>query len=99
MPRTSYLTSAIAKDKAQADQINDQLVTIAKTANSDAERGTLTYRVTRSTDDGLTFVIFEEYESVAAFEAHKAGPDFQRLLPLTQDLQKFDFQFFSQVYP
>lgn len=79
--------------------MNDILITIAKKANSDAEPGTLTYRVTRSTDDGLKFVVFEEYDSVASLEAHKAGPEFQRLLPVAQGLEKFEFQFFSQVYP
>ena len=55
--------------------------------------------MTRSTDDGLKFVVFEEYDSVASLEAHKAGPEFQRLLPVAQGLEKFEFQFFSQVYP
>lgn len=98
-PRKKRANSAIAKDKAQADKVNELLIEVAKRANSDAEPGTKTYRVTRSADEGLTFVVFEEYESAAALEAHQAGDKYQALVPVASELQTFDFKFFNQVYP
>ncbi|WFD34892.1 hypothetical protein MCUN1_001736 [Malassezia cuniculi] len=94
------VATIIAKDKAQADSVSEKLKTIAKLANSDTEPGTLTYRVTRSADEeGLTFIIFEEYESNDAFEAHKSSAEFQSLLPIAAELKTFEFKFLTQVYP
>ena len=79
--------------------MNELLIDVAKRANSDAEPGTRTYRVTRTADEGLTFVVFEEYDSAAALEAHQAGDAYQALVPVASELQTFDFKFFNQVYP
>jgi quinol monooxygenase YgiN len=45
-----------------------------------AEPGCRAFVVNRSQDDGDRFVLYEQYDDEAAFEAHRASPHFQRYI-------------------
>jgi len=45
-----------------------------------AEPGCRAFVVNRSQDDGDRFVLYEQYDDEAAFEAHRASPHFKRYI-------------------
>jgi quinol monooxygenase YgiN len=45
-----------------------------------AEPGCRAFVVNRSQDDGDRFVLYEQYEDEAAFEAHRDSPHFKRYI-------------------
>lgn len=45
-----------------------------------AEPGCRAFTVNRSQDDGDRFVLYEQYDDEAAFEAHRASPHFRRYI-------------------
>ena len=47
---------------------------------SRAEPGCRAYIVNRSVDDPNVFLLYEQYEDAAAFDAHRENPDFQRII-------------------
>jgi len=52
-------------------------VVLTMTPLSRAETGNLFYQAQVSPKDPLTFVLYEQYENEAAYDAHKATPHFQ----------------------
>ncbi|WFD32676.1 hypothetical protein MSPP1_003725 [Malassezia sp. CBS 17886] len=95
---TRVLTASIkAKGPSEAEKLAASLQVLAKRANSDAEPETKTYRVVRS-QDGLTFVVFEEYESEAGLDAHKNNPEFQKMFAESADLTTdFNMEFYKEI--
>jgi quinol monooxygenase YgiN len=70
----------IARWKAHAgEEAEVERVLRDLTAASRAEPGCLEYRVSRSLEDARTFVLYEEYEDAAAFQAHRDSEHFRRL--------------------
>jgi len=45
-----------------------------------AEPGCRAFVVNRSQDDGDRFMLYEQYDDEAAFEAHRASPHFKRYI-------------------
>ncbi|CEQ40565.1 SPOSA6832_02190 [Sporobolomyces salmonicolor] len=85
-PPQTGLVTVFAKATAKpgkGDELEQLLVEARKSAESDAEPYTLTYRTSRHGDE---FAIFEEYnqdikdsEGRAGIAAHMAAPPFQKL--------------------
>ncbi|GAA5882717.1 hypothetical protein JCM16303_006559 [Sporobolomyces ruberrimus] len=80
--RTIVFAYATAKE-GKADELQKLIAAARKSAESDKEPYTLTYRTSRHEN---TFAIFEEYDQdieadgKKGIEAHKAQPPFQDLL-------------------
>ncbi|GAA5956573.1 hypothetical protein JCM3765_003488 [Sporobolomyces pararoseus] len=80
--KTVVFAFAVAKE-GKADELQKLLAEARRSAESDKEPYTLTYRTSRH---GNTFAMFEEYdqdiehEGKKGIEAHKAQPPFQALM-------------------
>ncbi|GAA5859792.1 hypothetical protein JCM8547_007030 [Rhodosporidiobolus lusitaniae] len=75
--KTVVFARVVAKE-GQADQLQQLLSAAIKSANSDKEPYTLTYRAVR---DGDEFRLFEEYDqSTGGIEAHMAQEPFQAIV-------------------
>jgi quinol monooxygenase YgiN len=63
------------------------------------EPGCRRYLVTRSATDPLLFLLFEEYDSEEAFQAHRASEHFRRLVLAegARHLESRDVSFFEIV--
>ena len=69
------MLSVVAKIKAQSGQ-EEKIIEIFNKALPEVqkEEGTLEYRLLRSQNDPLTFVVYERYTDVDAFMVHGAAP-------------------------
>ncbi|WFD21081.1 hypothetical protein MCAP1_003338 [Malassezia caprae] len=93
------VANIVAKGASEAETLQSMLLTVTKKANT-AEEGTKTYRLARDVNEPLKFVVYEEYADEAAFEAHKASPEFQALFQKVGELTStFDFQFLHELHP
>ncbi|GAA6018447.1 hypothetical protein JCM11491_007001 [Sporobolomyces phaffii] len=96
--RTIVFAYATAKE-GKADELQKLLAVARKSAESDKEPYTLTYRTSRHNN---TFAIFEEYDQdvkgedgKAGIEAHKAQPPFQDLLK-SGLVAEIDIKFYNE---
>ncbi|KZV96942.1 hypothetical protein EXIGLDRAFT_732016 [Exidia glandulosa HHB12029] len=75
----------VAELEAKPDKVSELekvLLAIKASADSDAEPGCLTYRVSKF---GTKFVIFEEYENQAAVQLHMGADTFKALVNAIPD--------------
>jgi quinol monooxygenase YgiN len=78
--------SVVAFVKAKAGE-EDRLKTLALAlvAPSRAEKGNVSYDLHQGIDDKTTFVFYENWASMDAFNLHKESPHFQHFLTATKD--------------
>jgi len=74
---------ATAKPGKEED-LNHQLLELVKATH--LEEGVLVYDLHRSTDNPAQFLMYEQYASQQAFEAHIAGQPLQHFLTLVPEL-------------
>ncbi|GAA5937158.1 uncharacterized protein JCM15063_002827 [Sporobolomyces koalae] len=96
--RTTVFAYAIAKE-GKADELQKLLAEARKSAESDKEPYTITYRTNRH---GNTFAMFEEYDQDVAdaqgnkgIEAHKLCPPFQNLVK-SGLVESIDIKFYNE---
>lgn len=66
-----------------------------------AEPGCRAYIINRSVEEPNTFLLYEQYDDAAAFDAHRENPDFQRIIidqvvPLLADRGREIFDLVAQ---
>jgi len=81
-------------DADKADIVQSYLIALRDHANTDAEPGTLMYRVSRC---GSTFGLFEEYESIAAHSAHQTHLPWLEFVKHALPLIKVTVDFYEEV--
>jgi quinol monooxygenase YgiN len=75
----AYVVTALWRAKAGCeDRVAAVVDELARASR--AEPGCVQFRPNRSSDDSARFLLYEEYEDDAAFEAHRASEHFNRLV-------------------
>jgi len=80
----------------KGDEVQAIVTKLRDSANSDAEPGTLVYRVSRFNEE---FAHFEEYENVEATKKHQELQPFQDLLKAKADgiVTKIEFGHYAEL--
>jgi quinol monooxygenase YgiN len=68
----------------KSEELGKEFLKLVKATRLEA--GTLIYELHRSNSDSDVWLVYEKYESQAAFEAHVAGAPLQKFLGLTPEL-------------
>lgn len=90
----------VGKGESETDELERLLLNTTKRANSDAEPGTKTYRLSRNANDKCKLIVFEEYENEAALQAHQAADAYQAVEKRVSELaSSFDIDFLHELHP
>ncbi|KDQ09252.1 hypothetical protein BOTBODRAFT_58746 [Botryobasidium botryosum FD-172 SS1] len=92
-----FIVSAKLEAKpGRADELQIILSQVKDRARSDAEPGTISYRVSRSGD---MFLIFEEYADIRALKAHSGSDFFKEAMGKAMSLQAkaAELLFFEEI--
>lgn len=80
-------TCPCCRDRSgKEDEVAGHLRKIQDHSNSDAEPGTLVYRVSKSVNGETWFLVYEEYTGAEAMGQHAQGADFKAFFAKSSEL-------------